>query len=160
MANQVNESVLDTILDDVNIIPSGCTTFMSAFETMVKNRYESVYYEVNHMIKKCEISDGKKFIDIEIKLDGDIVSHIDCNMKNQLVIGTSVFDSTNRIVITRCHYCPKFFRIFIDDEKDTIYLFYRVTILSNLLRHQILSAKTLICDNIKYSGGIATKSKN
>ena len=160
MANQVTEHVLlDTIIDGVTVIPSGRTSFLSALETMVNNGNQCTFYDVNKMIKTSEIefkvdTDGKRYIDIELsKTEGDIVSHIDCNMKCELVIGNSIFDSDNRIVVTRCQYSPKFFRVFIDD-KDTIFLFYRVTILNNLLRHHVLSVRTLVCDKIRYSGGI------
>lgn len=153
--------LLDAILKDVTVIPSGCSTFITALEKMVTDRYQSIFYEVNHLLKiseidLCKVIDGKRYIDIEInQSDGDIVSHFDSNMKHyEIVIGTHIFSARNRIVVTRCQYIPKFFRIFIDDDKDTIYLSYRVTILNNFIRHQVLIPKTLVCDGIRYSGGI------
>jgi len=161
--------LLDTILKDVTVLPSGCSTFITA---LVTDTNQSIFYEVNHLLKiseidLCKVRDGKRFIDVEInQSEGDrrptvdIVSHFDSNMKHyEIIIGTCIFSARNRIVVTRCQYIPKF-RIFIDDDKDTIYLSYRVTILNNFIRHQVLTPKTLVCDTIKYSGGIAVNNNN
>lgn len=165
MANEITQPVLlDTILHGVTVIPSDGETFFSALEKLVTSSSQAVSYIVHRLflinnIGVLEVERGKKFFDVELPQseEGDIISDINSSMQSKLIIGFNTFDIANRVVLCNSIYHKKTIRVYIDDSFDRLYLSYKITILSELLRRELVSTPLLLCDDILYKDGVTIR---
>lgn len=159
---------LDSILQDVEVVPSNGTTFFSAVEKLVSSpQIQAVTYHVHRLfiinnfgVLEVDKTKGKAFFDVTLENnEGDIINMIDTTMSCELLVGQHRLNSSIRLVMCNSMYHRKTIRIFIDDNTvDRVYLSYAVTLLNSDLRKRVVETVSLVCDNIMYKDGVTIVS--
>lgn len=166
---------LDDIIDGLDVIPSNCDSFYSVVLWSQNNitSYENkaVSFDVYRQFKVSDMmpssillnEEGKRYFEVPISRDGDIISHIDiecgstCTGKLKISQSTKQYDYNKRIVHCASIYSPVSLFIILGDEHDmdnTIFLSWKVTcFLDNSIRKRVMYAN-LLCDGIRYLDGI------
>lgn len=154
--NTIRGVTLDSLLEGTETVHSNGESFLLAVETLVQTN-ANVTYDVHRIfminnLAVMELNNGEPFFEVEFPDNGgDLISHVDSNCKNELVVSGRVYPIT-RIVNCASVYNSKKLRLYPGD-KPRIYLSYKFTLLQTDLRNRVRDTPLLLCDDLKYANG-------
>ena len=153
---------LDRFLDRVTVVQSNSPR--NALEVLISapNNNKVVKYKQDKQflilsLGVLEINNGVALFDYAVVRDGDIVSDIEANVRFDLVIGGTVYNGNNRVLVVNCVYHEIKIRFYLDPNNlpEHIECNYTVSLLSNDLRTALRQEPLVLCDDLRYANGMA-----